>query len=111
MGIALAASGLGGTLGVLILLPVIPLIRPVVLSFQSAEIFLMVVVGLAFMGELSRGNALKGFIPGLLGLLLAMIGLNGFSGDYRFTFGTSYLMDGLPIVPVFLGLFALPQII
>jgi len=111
MGIALAASGLGGTLGVLVLLPVIPLIRPVVLSFQSAEIFLMVAIGLAFIGEISRGNALRGLIPGLLGILLAMIGLDGFSGDYRFTFGTSYLMDGLPLVPVFLGIFALPQVI
>ena len=110
LGIALAASGLGGILGVCLLMPTIPLIRPVVLSFQSAEIFLMVAIGLAFIGELSRGDALKGFIPGLLGILLAMIGIDGYSGDYRFTFGTNYLIDGLPLVPMFLGIFALPQV-
>ncbi|MBI3013525.1 MAG: tripartite tricarboxylate transporter permease [Candidatus Tectomicrobia bacterium] len=84
---------------------------PMTLKGQAGRAMGIALAASGLGGKISRGNALRGLIPGLLGILLAMIGLDGFSGDYRFTFGTSYLMDGLPLVPVFLGIFALPQVI
>jgi len=63
-------------------------------------------------GQLTAGtDALKGWISGLLGLLVAMIGLDGINSYPRFAFGMVDLMSGIPLIPVMIGLFGFPEIV
>lgn len=63
------------------------------------------------LGALSSGNMLKGWAAGFLGILLGTVGRSPTSGIYRYSFDIPYLIDGLKIVTVSRGLFAIPKVI
>ncbi len=109
IGAALTASGLGGIFGGLVLIALIPMAYPIVMAFGAAETFLVALLGLVFLAALSRGSLMKGLAAGLIGILLSFIGLKGMTAMPRFTFGSLHLMDGIALVPVVMGLFALPE--
>ncbi len=111
LGIAFTASALGGLFGGLVLIAAIPILQPLVMAFRSPERFVFVLIGISFISTLGLGSPLKGLISGGLGLLLSFLGFQGMTGFTRYAFGFSYLYDGLGIVPVALGLFAVPQAI
>src|SRR5512138_1430690 len=114
LGAALASSLLGALVGAAALALAIPIVRPLVLTFGSPELFMLAIVGLAFIASLSAEGArgmVRGFLAGGLGLLLAMIGQDPQAGVARFTLNTMYLWQGLDIVPVLVGLFAIPEIV
>src|ERR1041385_4590126 len=114
LGAALAASFVGALVGAAAVALAIPIVRPLVLTFGSPELFMLAIVGLAFIASLSAQGArgmLRGFLAGGLGLFLAMIGQDPQAGVARFTLDTLYLWQGLDLVPVLVGLFALPEII
>ena len=111
IGASATASAMGGLIGLLTLLLFIPVAREVVLSFGSSEFFLLTILGLAAIAVSVKGKLLRGLVAGCLGLLLAFTGANQFSGDTRFTFGSDYLWDGIPLVPALTGLFAISQMI
>ena len=73
--------------------------------------FMMGMLGITFIATLSGGDMLKGLLAGGLGLLLAMAGLDSYTAMPRYTFGLYYLWDGVPLVPVTIGLFAIPEIV
>jgi putative tricarboxylic transport membrane protein len=100
----------GGIIGALGLTLAIPLARPLVLSFGSPELFMLTVLGVALAAVLSRGNVAKGLAAGLLGLLLGTVGTSPTTAEYRFTFGSLFLGDGLSLVAVALGIFGLAEI-
>jgi putative tricarboxylic transport membrane protein len=114
LGAALSSSLLGALIGAAALALAIPVVRPLVLAFGSPELFMLAIVGLAFIASLSaqgaRGMA-RGFIAGGLGLLLATVGQDPQAGIARFTFDTLYLWQGIDIVPVLVGLFAIPELL
>ncbi|MPY70260.1 MAG: tricarboxylate transporter [Alphaproteobacteria bacterium] len=111
LGAAYMVSMVGGVLGAVFLALSIPLVKPLILSFAEPEFFMLAVLGLTMVGSLSGGSIYKGLASACLGLLLSMIGYAEFGGIPRYTFGENYLLDGLPLVPVVLGLFALPEMI
>jgi putative tricarboxylic transport membrane protein len=111
IGAAATASAMGGLIGILTLLLLIPLAREVVLLFGPAEFFLLAVLGLAAIAVSSRGKLLRGLIAGGIGLMLAFVGMDAVSGETRFTLGTNYLWDGIPLVPTLTGMFAISQMI
>jgi TctA family transporter len=111
LGAALMSSLVGAIIGALSLAIAIPVVRPLVLTFGSPEFFMISLLGVTFVASLSGGNLLKGLISGGLGFFLATIGLDPISGIQRFTFGHLFLWDGIGLVPVTLGLFAVPEII
>lgn len=111
LGAALMSSLVGAVVGALVLALSIPIIRPVILSFGSPEFFMLTVVGLAFVAALSGASIAKGLIAAGLGLLAATVGLDSFTGEQRYTFGLLELWDGLRLVPVAIGLFAIPELI
>ncbi|NWG76134.1 MAG: tripartite tricarboxylate transporter permease, partial [Rubrivivax sp.] len=88
-----------------------PLVRPIVMSFGPPEIFMLVMLGISYIASLGTGSTLKAIISGLLGLLLAMVGFDPQTGDARYNFGTSYLYDGIDLVSLTVGLFALGEMI
>jgi len=111
LGAAYTVSMIGGVLGAVFLALSIPIVKPLILSFAEPEFFMLAVLGLTMVGSLSGGSIYKGLASACLGLLLAMIGYSAFGSVARYTFEANYLLDGLPLVPVVLGLFALPEMI
>ena len=109
-GAGYTASLIGGIAGALLLTVSIPALRPMMLYIGSPEMFAFAVFGLSMVAVLSGGTPFKGLAAGAIGLMIAMIGANPQTGTLRWTFGSLYLWEGLPLVPVTLGLFALPEL-
>ena len=110
LGAAFTSSAIGGVFGAAALGFSLPLILPIILAFESPETFMLGVLGLTMVGSLAGSSILKGITAAMLGLLLALIGFPESLAIPRYTFGTLYLLDELPLIPVLLGLFAIPEI-
>ena len=114
-GIALGASYMGdlvgGIIGALVLLLTLPLSRELLKLFGSAEFFLLSLLGLIAVAVVSAGAFVKGMLTASFGLVIAMIGSSPIDGVVRANFGIDYLWDGVPLTPVVVGLFAIPEAI
>ncbi|HEY3917585.1 MAG TPA: tripartite tricarboxylate transporter permease [Stellaceae bacterium] len=110
-GAGYGASLIGGLFGAVLLALAIPVLRPVVLYLASPELLSFCIFGLSMVAVLSGKAPLKGLTAAGLGLMLAMIGGDAQTGTLRWTFGTLYLWDKLPLVPFTLGIFAIPELI
>jgi TctA family transporter len=111
LGAALMSSLVGAVFGALCLAAAIPVVRPLVLTFGSPEFFMIGLLGVTFVVALSGGNLLKGLVAGGIGFSFATIGLDPISGIQRHTFGQLFLWDGIGLVPVTVGLFAIPEVV
>lgn len=111
LGAAYSASAVGGVLGALMIAATLPFVRPLIVSFGPPEFFMLALLGLTMVSSLSGKSMLRGISAAMLGLLLASFGYSIQGGVTRYTFGQNYLLDGLKIIPVVLGLFAVPEII
>jgi TctA family transporter len=111
LGAVLTSSLVGAVFGAFILALFIPIVRPLVLTFGSPELFMLAILGLTFIASLSGGVLLKAILGAGIGLFLATVGLDPQSGIQRFTFGQVFLWDGLGLVPITMGFFAIPEII
>ena len=111
LGAAFSASLVGGLVGAVILTGFVVIARPLILAFGSAELFMLAVLGLSMVGVLAGQSLPKGVIAAGLGLLLGALGAAPATGELRMSFDSVYLMDGLPLVIVGLGMFAFPEII
>lgn len=105
------ASLVGGLIGPFVLLASLPFLRPLVLSFGSPEFFMLTLWGITMVGVLSGNVPLKGLLAGILGIFIAAVGADDKSGIERFTFDTNYLIEGIDLVLVALGIFAVPECI
>lgn len=108
---AFFASMFGGLLGALVLTVFLVFARSVILSFGTPELFMLSILGLSMVGVISGNNILKGLVSCGLGMLVASIGSAPATAEERMTFSSFYLFDGIPLVVVGLGIFALPEII
>ena len=111
LGAVYAVSAIGGVVGAVALLAMIPFMRPILVRFSFPEIAAMAMFGVLMVSVLSRGAMIKGLISGLLGVLASTIGTDGIQGLPRLTFEQIYLLDGLPLIPTLIGFFALPELI
>lgn len=107
---AYLSSLIGGLIGALGLTLSIPIARPLVLSFGSPELFMLTALGVSFAGSLLGKEPRKGLIAGLLGLLLGSVGPAPSAAELRFTFNQVYLMQGLDLAIVALGIFGLAEV-
>lgn len=107
---SVVASSVGGMVGVIVLFAFSEPLARVALSFGAPEYFALAVFGLTIIASLSSDNLLKGFLIMFLGLFLKTIGLDGFTGEERYTFGVNKLMDGLSLIPALIGLFAMASV-
>mgnify|MGYP000967410849 CR=1 FL=1 len=105
------ASAVGGVVAALILLVLLPLLRPLALAMATPERLMLVVLGLFSVSTLSGGHVLRGLVACLFGLLLGTIGQDPQYGHYRYTFGSPFLYEGIGLIPLVMGLFALPEVI
>lgn len=107
--ISLVASVAGGLVGGVLLLFFAPTLAQYALKFGPAEFFMLSVFALALIASMSEGNMVKGLLSGLLGLLIATVGIDPIGGYARFTFGNSDLLAGLGFIPVLIGLFGVAE--
>jgi TctA family transporter len=104
------SSMMGGIFGAFLLAVSIPILRPVMLFLGSPELLAFAVLGISMVALLSGNAPLRGLAAGCLGIMIAMIGTDPQSGTLRWTFNSLYLWDGLPLTPLLLGVFALPEL-
>ena len=111
LGAAFSASLFGGLIGAVILTFVIVVARDIILSFTSAELFMLTVLGLSMVGVLAGASLMKGVLCCGLGLLFGALGGAPATGEFRMNLGNPYLGDGLPLVVIGLAMFAVPEIV
>lgn len=108
---AYTASMLGGLFGALILGLMLPILRPIMLEIGAPQLLAFSIFGISMVAVLSGKVPLIGVGIAAFGVLLSMIGSDPQGGQLRWTLGTLYLYDGLPLLPFALGVFALPELV
>ena len=109
---AFASSLFGGLLGALVLTFFLLVARPLILAFGLPEMLMITTLGLSMVAILAGRIPLKGIVAAGLGLMVGTIGAAGAGGSLRMTtYDVPYLIDGLSLVIVGLGIFAIPEIV
>lgn len=108
--ISTISSFVGGMIGTFILIFAAPFLANMALQFSPTEYFALMIFGLSVIVSVSEQNMLKGIIAGILGLILATVGLDPITSVPRFTFDSFNLLNGFSIIPVLIGLFALSSV-
>src|ERR1700720_4507138 len=110
LGASYMAALIGGLFGAALLGVSLPVLRPIMLFIGSPELLGVAVFGISMVAVLSGNAPLRGLTAACFGMMLRMIGTDPQSGTLRWTMDTLYLWDGLPLVPLTLGIFALPEL-
>lgn len=111
LGISLCASSIGGVIGFIALLFLAPLLGKVALQFSSFEYFWLALLGLSCAALISSGSRIKSTISLLIGLFIALVGLDPLTATPRFAMGWTELMGGISFIPAMIGMFALVQVL
>lgn len=109
LSISVVASAVGGMLGVVMLGLFAPRLAEFALRFGPAEYFMLSVFALTIIASVSEGMLVKGLISGLLGLTIAMVGIDPIQAYPRFSFGITQLSSGIQFIPVLIGLFGVAE--
>jgi TctA family transporter len=110
LGAAYMSALIGGLFGAVLMAIVLPLVRPLILFIGSPELLALAVFGISMVSVLSGNAPLRGLTGACFGMMLAMIGSDPQTGTLRWTMDSLYLWEGLPLVPLTLGIFALPEL-
>lgn len=105
------SSAFGGFMSSIALLFLTPILAIIALKVGPPEQMMIAILGLSVVCMLSEGNMIKGILVGLFTLLIATIGQDPQVGFPRFTFGIYQLTGGVSLVPILIGLFAIPEVI
>jgi putative tricarboxylic transport membrane protein len=111
LGIAAIGSFIGGTVSIVALSVVAPVVASFALDFGPPEYTALALLGILLVSTVSSGHRLKAIIAAAVGLLLATVGRDGFTSVERFTFDNLSLADGIDFVPIAMGLFGLGEIL
>ncbi|WP_229051562.1 tripartite tricarboxylate transporter permease [Aeromicrobium sp. Leaf350] len=111
LGIAAIGSFVGGTIAIIGLTFFAPLVASFALDFGPPEYTILALLGILLVASVGSGTLVKALIAAGIGLLLATIGRDGFTGSERFTFDVLQLSDGIDFVPIAMGVFGLGEIL
>jgi putative tricarboxylic transport membrane protein len=112
MGLATTSSSLGTLVGIFALALIAPILGEAALSFGTYEFFWLALFGVVISGQMTNSDSpLKGYIAGILGLLVAMIGMETLHAHMRFTFGIQAMSGGVELIPAMVGAFGLAEIL
>jgi putative tricarboxylic transport membrane protein len=106
--LAAVSSAFGGVVSAAALILIAPPLASVALAFGPPEIFWVTIFGLAAIAALLGDDLLKGIIAACFGLLISTVGLDAVTGHERYTFGSIYLLNGIPELAVMVGMFSFP---
>jgi putative tricarboxylic transport membrane protein len=109
LGVGLAASVIGTFVGYLALLLMVDSVAGWVLRLGATEMLVIAIWGLLLIAVLNDATFAKGSAAGVLGILLSTIGYSD-TGMMRGTFGSMHLLDGIPVIPALIGLFAASEL-
>ena len=109
--IAAWGSWVGGTLSVVGIMFLAPILANVAMKFGPAEMFALLLIAFFLLGSLGTGSFTKTMAMVIFGLLLGTVGMDSLTGTLRFTFGIQDLYDGIGFVPVAMGAFGLGEIL
>jgi TctA family transporter len=110
LGIGLWFSVLGGLFGTAVMMAAAPAIADFALGFGSVEFFWIVMLGLGGAVFIGSSTPLKACIALLLGLMIAMVGMNNPAGQPRFTFDSTEMLGGVSLIPMMVGMFACSEV-
>ncbi len=105
------SSVIGAFIGSVVCYILIPFAAYFALHFTSWHTFIVAVIGVLICGSLAGSSPLKGWISGILGIMLSLIGVEELFGHPRFSFGSCNLMGGLGMLPAMVGLFGLAEVL
>jgi putative tricarboxylic transport membrane protein len=111
LGMSAVASAIGGIFSIIVMIIAAPLLAGVAYKFGPPEMFALAVFGLAMVAAIGGESQLKNLIGAGFGVMLATIGIDLTTGVERFTFGVAELTEGLDLVPVLIGLFAVAELL
>jgi len=111
LGFSLTGSIIGGLFSAMCLALVAPLLASLAVQFGPREYLAISVFGLVVVVRVAGKSLPKGLMMGGLGIFLTTWGLDELNGTERYTFGTYYLYEGLPLVPFLVGLFAMSEVL
>lgn len=111
LGTAVIVSAFGGLFSLFVMIGVAEPIARLAIAFGPAEIFALVLFGLATICGLAEKSMIKGMVAGIIGLMLVVVGMDPIMGSQRLTFGITDLLQGVNLVVAMIGLFAVPQVL
>jgi putative tricarboxylic transport membrane protein len=111
LGIAAVGSFIGGTGSIIALTFLAPIVAGFALDFGPPEYAALALLGVTLVATISSGSKVKALIAAAIGVFLAMVGRDVFTGAERFTYGNLSLSDGIDFVPVAMGLFGIGEIL
>ncbi|MBN1828071.1 MAG: tripartite tricarboxylate transporter permease [Deltaproteobacteria bacterium] len=110
IGISTTSSVFGGLSSSLVLMFLAPILASYALKFGPPEYFALAILGLSTVAGMSGDNVLKSLIVCVIGLIISTVGMSPQTGYPRYTFGNDYLLEGLPFVPMLIGLFGVTSV-
>src|SRR5512139_1345697 len=111
LGISAFGSFIAGTFGVAVLMLIAVPLGEFALKFGPPEYFALMLLGLVLVCFLGEKSFLKSMLMVCTGLFLGTVGLDALSGAERFTYGALVLRDGVGLVPVFMGMFGIAEVL
>ena len=111
LGVGIVASFFGGLISYIVLMLLAPFIAKFALQFGPYEYFSIGLFSLTMIVSLSSGSLVKGVLSGMIGLILAFVGIAPITSFTRFTFGVSELNAGFSMIPMLIGLFAVAEVL
>ena len=109
--VACWSSALGGIASAIALMAIGPSLARATLFFGPAEYFWIAIFGMVSVGVMVGSDPLKGIMAAVVGLLIGTMGIDNLSGQARFTFDQTWLLGGLDLIVVLVGLYALPPVL
>lgn len=106
----LYGSSFGGVVSALALMFLTPVIAKIAIKLGTPELFALGIWGMAIVSSVVGDDWVKGIFSAALGLLVATVGADPVNGSPRFIFGSYYLLGGFALVPMILGMLALPRV-
>jgi putative tricarboxylic transport membrane protein len=111
LGISALGSFIAGTVSIILLMLIAPRLAEVAIAFGPAEYFSLMVLGLVMLTFLTQGSMAKALLMACFGLILGLVGLDSINAQPRLTFGSIYLIDGIGIIPLVMGLFGVAEVL
>jgi len=108
--LAIMCSGIAGVLSSAAAVALLPYLRWAAFFFGTIENFIIILFGVSLIAQIGGDVPIKGYLAGMLGLLIGAIGYDHVFSIPRATFGILYLFDGPPTIAVLVGLFAISEV-